>query len=44
MQQWFAGSLRPDHLYQGENTDPIKPMTETAFVPQWLMPSTYHHA
>ncbi len=44
MQQWFAGSLRPDHAYHGLNTDPMKPMTETAFCPSLLIPSTYHQA
>lgn len=44
MQQWFAGSRLPDQAYQGEKTDPMKPMTETALVPQSLIPSTYHQA
>jgi len=44
IQTWFCGFFRPDHRYQGEKTDPINPMTETAFVPQLLKPSTYHHA
>lgn len=44
MQQWFCGTLRPDQRYQGEKTDPMKPMTETARVPSSLMPSTYHQA
>lgn len=44
MQTWFCGHLRPDQRYHGENTEPMKPMTETARVPQSLRPSTYHHA
>ncbi len=44
MQQWLAGSRRPDHAYHGEKTEPINPMTETALVPQSLIPSTYHQA
>lgn len=44
MQTWFSGSRRPDHLYQGEKTEPMKAMTETARVPQALIPSIYHHA
>ncbi|MDG1341062.1 MAG: hypothetical protein P8P66_13895 [Paracoccaceae bacterium] len=44
MQQWFVGSLRPDHAYQGENTDPMKPMIDTARKPSSLTPSIYHHA
>ncbi|MEM9093791.1 MAG: hypothetical protein AAGC62_02290 [Pseudomonadota bacterium] len=44
MQQWFSGRRRPDQRYQGEKTDPMKPMTETARAPSSEMPSTYHHA
>ena len=44
MQQWFSGRLRPDQRYHGEKTDPMKPMTLTALVPQVLSPSTYHQA
>ena len=44
MQQWFDGSRRPDHAYQGENTDPMNPITLTARSPPSLIPSTYHHA
>nr|WP_281260111.1 hypothetical protein [Kandeliimicrobium roseum] len=44
MQQWLAGFLRPLQRYQGEKTEPMKAMTETACVPSSLMPSTYHHA
>ncbi len=44
MQTWLCGRLRPDHLYQGEKTDPMKAMTEIARVPQSESPSTYHHA
>jgi hypothetical protein len=44
MQQWFCGSRLPDHLYQGEKTEPMKPMTLTARVPSSLTPSTYHQA
>ena len=44
MQQLSAGLSRPDQWYQGEKTDPMKPITETARVPQSLTPSTYHHA
>lgn len=29
MQTWLLGSLRPDHRYQGEKTDPMNAMTET---------------
>jgi hypothetical protein len=43
-QQWFCGSRRPDHLYQGEKTEPIKAISETAFVPSSEIPSTYHQA
>ncbi len=44
MQAWFAGSRLPLHLYHGEKTDPMNPMTETARVPSSLTPSTYHQA
>ena len=44
MQQWFAGSRRPDQAYQGEKTDPTKPITLKARSPPSLIPSTYHHA
>ena len=44
MQTWLSGRLRPLQRYQGEKTDPIKAITETAYVPQSLTPSTYHHA
>lgn len=44
MQQWLAGVWRPDHAYQGEKTDPMKPMIETARVPSSETPSMYHHA
>ena len=27
MQAWFSGSSRPDQRYQGENTEPMNPMT-----------------
>lgn len=44
MQTWFSGFLRPDQRYQGEKTDPMKAMTETARLPSLLIPSTYHQA
>lgn len=44
MQQWSAGLRRPLHAYQGEKTDPMKPMTETAYSPSAESPSTYHQA
>jgi hypothetical protein len=44
MQTWFSGRRRPDHLYQGEKTEPMKAMTETARLPSSEMPSTYHQA
>jgi hypothetical protein len=44
MQQWFAGSRRPAQAYQGENTEPINPITDSARVPQSLIASTYHQA
>ena len=44
MQQWFSGSRRPDHAYQGEKTEPMNPMTEIALLPSALIPSTYHQA
>jgi hypothetical protein len=44
IQTLFSGSRRPDHLYHGENTDPINAMTEIARVPQSEIPSTYHQA
>ena len=43
-QQWFWGSRRPDHLYHGEKTEPMKAISETAFVPSSEIPSTYHQA
>lgn len=42
MQTWSNGSRRPDQRYQGENTEPMNAITETARVPQSLTPSTYH--
>ena len=42
MQQWSAGSPRPDHAYQGEKAEPTKAMSESARVPSSLNPSTYH--
>jgi hypothetical protein len=44
MQQWLAGSRRPDQAYQGENTEPMKPITDTARPPSSAIPSTYHQA
>lgn len=44
IQQWLAGSRRPDHAYQGEKTDPMNPMTLSARVPSLLIPSMYHQA
>ena len=44
MQTWLWGLRRPDHLYQGEKTEPMKAMTEMARVPSSEMPSTYHQA
>jgi hypothetical protein len=44
MQQWSAGLRRPLQPYQGENTEPMKPMTEIARSPSREMPSTYHQA
>ena len=44
MQQWSAGLRRPLQPYQGEKTEPMKPMTETAWLPSREMPSTYHQA
>ena len=44
MQQWSAGLRRPLQPYQGEKTEPMKPMTEIARAPSWEMPSTYHQA
>jgi hypothetical protein len=44
MQTWFSGSRRPDQRYQGEKTEPMKAMTETARDPSSLIPSTYHQA
>ncbi len=44
MQQWFSGAPRPDQAYQGEKTEPMNPMTETARVPSSEIPSTYHQA
>ena len=44
MQQWLSGDLRPDQRYQGEKTEPMKPMIEIAREPSSQMPSTYHHA
>ena len=33
MQQWSAGLRRPLQPYQGEKTEPMKPMTEMAWSP-----------
>ena len=44
MQTLFCGSRRPDHLYQGEKTDPINAMIEIARPDVGSTPSTYHHA
>ena len=44
MQQWFAGSRRPDQRYQGEKTEPMKPIRLIARLPSALTPSTYHQA
>ncbi len=44
MQTLLSGARRPDHAYQGEKTEPMKPMTLTARVPSSLIPSTYHQA
>ena len=43
-QQWFCGSRRPDHLYQGEKTEPMKPITESARTPSSATASRYHQA
>jgi hypothetical protein len=40
----LAGFLRPLQRYQGEKTDPMKPMIEIARSPSSLIPSTYHQA
>jgi hypothetical protein len=44
MQTWLSGDLRPDQRYHGEKTDPMKAMTDTARLPQSLIPSMYHQA
>ncbi len=44
MQTWFSGSCLPDQRYQGEKTEPMKAMTDTAREPSSLIPSTYHQA
>ena len=44
MQQWSAGLRRPDQRYQGEKTEPMKPMIEIDLRPSSLIPSTYHQA
>lgn len=44
MQTWFSGLFRPDQRYQGEKTDPMKAMTESARVPSSLIASMYHQA
>ncbi|MEO1613814.1 MAG: hypothetical protein AAFU55_15885 [Pseudomonadota bacterium] len=44
MQQWFAGSRRPDQRYHGEKTEPMKAMMEIARRPSSDTPSTYHQA
>ncbi len=44
MQTWFCGFLRPDQRYQGEKTDPMNPITESARVPSSLIASRYHQA
>jgi hypothetical protein len=44
MQTWFSGLFRPDHLYQGEKTEPMKAMTDSARVPSSLIASMYHQA
>ena len=44
MQQWFAGSPRPDQAYQGEKAEPTKAIAERPRAPSSLTPSTYHQA
>lgn len=44
MQTWLCGLRRPLQRYQGEKTDPMKAMTETARAPSALIASTYHQA